>query len=135
MNKLLLAVSALIMSASSAYSLEISGADVAQKISTETAAANIQTAPQSLDKLLNLTDEQRAKRKELRDKNREEINELRKKMQDLRKSGMQSKENREKNRELAEKMRELRKKEMQDFEAILTPEQKAKLENIKNQKR
>lgn len=128
MNKFILTTALVCLTATSAYSLDI---PPVRQAGNPVDAIDSRPAPVSLD----LTDEQIAKRKELREKNREELNDIREQIKELNKSGAKSKEDSEKRRELINKMRELRKKEMQDFEAILTPEQKAKLENIKNQKR
>ncbi|MDD4556193.1 MAG: hypothetical protein PHE89_02540 [Alphaproteobacteria bacterium] len=63
---------------------------------------------------LGLTEEQQTKAKEIREEGRKKVEPLMKEMQEVR-----------------EKMDELRKENMAEFEAILTPEQKAKLEKIK----
>ncbi len=64
-----------------------------------------------MDKFLDLTDEQKAKAKEIREQSRKEIEPLMKEMKTLR-----------------EKMDKIREADMKKFEALLTPEQKAKLE-------
>ena len=67
--------------------------------------------PEKMDKFLNLTDEQKAKAKEIREQSRKEIEPLMKEMKTIR-----------------EKMDKIREADMKKFEAILTPEQKAKFE-------
>ncbi len=67
--------------------------------------------PEKMDKFLDLTDEQKAKAKEIREQSKKEIEPLMKEMKALR-----------------EKMDKIREADMKKFEAILTPEQKAKLE-------
>ena len=67
--------------------------------------------PEKMDKFLGLTDEQKAKAKEIREQSRKEIEPLMKEMKTLR-----------------EKMDKIREADMKKFEALLTPEQKAKLE-------
>lgn len=67
--------------------------------------------PEKMDKFLDLTDEQKAKAKEIREQSRKEIEPLMKEMKTLR-----------------EKMDKIREADMKKFEALLTPEQKAKLE-------
>ncbi len=64
-----------------------------------------------MDKFLDLTDEQKAKAKEIREQSRKEIEPLMNEMKTLR-----------------EKMDKIREADMKKFEALLTPEQKAKLE-------
>ena len=63
---------------------------------------------------LGLTEEQQAKAKEIREEGRKKVEPLMLQMKELR-----------------EKMDEMRKENMAEFEAILTPEQKTKLEKIK----
>ncbi len=65
--------------------------------------------PEKMDKFLDLTDEQKAK--EIREQSRKEIEPLMNEMKTIR-----------------EKMDKIREADMKKFEAILTPEQKAKLE-------
>lgn len=72
--------------------------------------------PEKMDKFLNLTNEQKAKAKEIREQSRKEIEPLMKEMKTIR-----------------EKMDKIREADMKKFEAILTPEQKAKLEARKKQ--
>lgn len=67
--------------------------------------------PEKMDKFLDLTDEQKAKAKEIREQSRKEIEPLMKEMKTLR-----------------EKMDKIRETDMKKFKALLTPEQKAKLE-------
>ena len=67
--------------------------------------------PEKMDKFLDLTDEQKAKAKEIREQSRKEIEPLMKEMKTLR-----------------EKMDKIREADMKKFETLLTPEQKAKLE-------
>lgn len=67
--------------------------------------------PEKMDKFLDLSDEQKAKAKEIREQSRKEIEPLMKEMKALR-----------------EKMDKIREADMKKFEALLTPEQKAKLE-------
>ena len=67
--------------------------------------------PEKMDKFLDLTDEQKAKAKEIREQSRKEIEPLMKEMKTIR-----------------EKMDKIREADMKKFEALLTPEQKAKLE-------
>ena len=67
--------------------------------------------PEKMDKFLDLTDEQKAKAKEIREQSRKEIEPLMNEMKTLRK-----------------KMDKIREADMKKFEALLTPEQKAKLE-------
>ena len=67
--------------------------------------------PEKMDKFLDLTDEQKAKAKEIREQSQKEIEPLMKEMKTIR-----------------EKMDKIREADMKKFEAILTPEQKAKLE-------
>lgn len=67
--------------------------------------------PEKMDKFLDLSDEQKAKAKEIREQSRKQIEPLMKEMKDLR-----------------EKMDKIREADMKKFEALLTPEQKAKLE-------
>ena len=67
--------------------------------------------PEKMDKFLDLTDEQKAKAKEIREQSRKEIEPLMNEMKTLR-----------------EKMDKIREADMKKFEALLTPEQKAKLE-------
>ena len=69
-----------------------------------------------MDKFLDLTDEQKAKAKEIREQSRKEIEPLMKEMKTLR-----------------EKMDKIREADMKKFEALLTPEQKAKLDARKKQ--
>lgn len=63
---------------------------------------------------LGLTEEQKTKAKEIREEGRKKVEPLMEQMKETR-----------------EKMDELRKENMKEFEAILTPEQKVKLEKIK----
>lgn len=72
--------------------------------------------PEKMDKFLDLTDEQKAKAKEIREQSRKEIEPLMKEMKTIR-----------------EKMDKIREADMKKFEALLTPEQKAKLEARKQQ--
>lgn len=67
--------------------------------------------PEKMDKFLDLTDEQKAKAKEIREQSRKEIEPLMDEMKTIR-----------------EKMDKIREADMKKFEALLTPEQKAKLE-------
>lgn len=67
--------------------------------------------PEKMDKFLDLTDEQKAKAKEIREQSRKEIEPLMDEMKTIR-----------------EKMDKIRETDMKKFEALLTPEQKAKLE-------
>lgn len=67
--------------------------------------------PEKIDKFLDLSDEQKAKAKEIREHSRKEIEPLMKEMKTIRK-----------------KMDKIREADMKKFEALLTPEQKAKLE-------
>ena len=67
--------------------------------------------PEKMDKFLDLTDEQKAKAKEIREQSRKEIEPLMDEMKTIR-----------------EKMDKIREGDMKKFEALLTPEQKAKLE-------
>lgn len=67
--------------------------------------------PEKMDKFLDLTDEQKAKAKEIREQSRKEIEPLIDEMKTIR-----------------EKMDKIREADMKKFEALLTPEQKAKLE-------
>ena len=67
--------------------------------------------PEKMDKFLDLSDEQKAKAKEIREQSRKEIEPLMKEMKTIRK-----------------KMDKIREADMKKFEALLTPEQKAKLE-------
>lgn len=67
--------------------------------------------PEKMDKFLDLTDKQKAKAKEIREQSRKEIEPLMKEMKTIR-----------------EKMDKIREADMKKFEALLTPEQKAKLE-------
>lgn len=67
--------------------------------------------PEKMDKFLDLSDEQKAKAKEIREQSRKQIEPLMKEMKALR-----------------EKMDKIREADMKKFEALLTPEQKAKLE-------
>ena len=67
--------------------------------------------PEKMDKFLDLTDEQKAKAKEIREQSRKEIEPLMNEMKTLR-----------------EKMDKIREADMKKFEALLTPEQKAKLD-------
>ena len=67
--------------------------------------------PEKMDKFLDLTDEQKAKAKEIREQSRKEIEPLMKEMKTIR-----------------EKMDKIREADMKKFEALLTPEQKAKME-------
>ena len=67
--------------------------------------------PEKMDKFLDLSDEQKAKAKEIREQSRKEIEPLMKEMKTIR-----------------EKMDKIREADMKKFEALLTPEQKAKLE-------
>ena len=67
--------------------------------------------PEKMDKFLDLTDEQKAKAKEIREQSRKEIEPLMKEMKTIR-----------------EKMDKIREADMKKFEALLTHEQKAKLE-------
>lgn len=67
--------------------------------------------PEKMDKFLDLTDEQKAKAKEIREHSRKEIEPLMDEMKTIR-----------------EKMDKIREADMKKFEALLTPEQKAKLE-------
>ena len=67
--------------------------------------------PEKMDKFLDLTDEQKAKAKEIREQSRKEIEPLMKEMKTIR-----------------EKMDKIREADMKKFEALLTPKQKAKLE-------
>lgn len=70
--------------------------------------------PEKMDKFLDLTDEQKAKAKEIREHSRKEIEPLMDEMKTIR-----------------EKMDRIREADMKKFEALLTPEQKAKLEDRK----
>lgn len=70
--------------------------------------------PEKMDKFLDLTDEQKAKAKEIREQSRKEIEPLMDEMKTIR-----------------EKMDRIREADMKKFEALLTPEQKAKLEASK----
>ena len=70
--------------------------------------------PEKMDKFLDLTDKQKAKAKEIREQSRKEIEPLMKEMKTIR-----------------EKMDKIREADMKKFEALLTPEQKAKLEASK----
>ena len=72
--------------------------------------------PEKMNKFLDLTDEQKAKAKEIREQSKKEIEPLMKEMKTIR-----------------EKMDKIREADMKKFEAILTPEQKAKLEARKQQ--
>lgn len=63
---------------------------------------------------LNLTDEQKAKAKEIREQSRKDIEPLMKEMETIR-----------------EKMDKVREADMKKFEDLLTPEQKAKLDELK----
>ena len=67
--------------------------------------------PEKMDKFLDLTDEQKAKAKEIREQSRKEIEPLMKEMKTIR-----------------EKMDKIREADMKKVEALLTTEQKAKLE-------
>lgn len=67
--------------------------------------------PEKMDKFLDLSDEQKAKAKEIREQSRKEIEPLMKEMKTIR-----------------EKMDKIREADMKKFEALLTLEQKAKLE-------
>lgn len=67
--------------------------------------------PEKMDKFLDLTGEQKAKAKEIREQSQKEIEPLMKEMKNIR-----------------EKMDKIREADMKKFEAILTPEQKAKLD-------
>ena len=67
--------------------------------------------PEKMDKFLDLADEQKAKAEEIREQSRKEIEPLMKEMKTIR-----------------EKMDKIREADMKKFEALLTPEQKAKLE-------
>lgn len=67
--------------------------------------------PEKMDKFLDLTDEQKAKAKEIREQSRKKIEPLMDEMKTIR-----------------EKMDKIREADMKKFEALLTPEQKAKLE-------
>lgn len=67
--------------------------------------------PEKMDKFLDLTDEQKAKAKEIREQSRKEIEPLMDEMKTIR-----------------EKMDKIREADMKKFEALLTPKQKAKLE-------
>lgn len=70
--------------------------------------------PEKMDKFLDLTDEQKAKAKEIREQSRKKIEPLMDEMKTIR-----------------EKMDKIREADMKKFEALLTPEQKAKLEALK----
>lgn len=76
-----------------------------------------QKMSEKIAKDLNLTEEQQAKAKEIREEGRKDIEPLMQEMKDLR-----------------EKMDTKRKANMEEFEKILTPEQKAKFEEMKNKK-
>ena len=65
--------------------------------------------PEKMDSFLNLTDEQKAKAKEIREQSRKDIEPLMQEMKDIR-----------------EKMDKIREADMKKFEALLTPKQKAK---------
>ena len=67
--------------------------------------------PEKMDKFLDLSDEQKAKAKEIREQSRKDSEPLMKEMKTIRK-----------------KMDKIREADMKKFEALLTPEQKAKLE-------
>lgn len=69
---------------------------------------------EKLAKDLNLTDDQQKKAEEIREAGRKKVEPLFKQMDELRK-----------------KMDQLREENMKEFESILTPDQKAKLEKIK----
>ena len=73
--------------------------------------------PEKMDEFLNLTEEQKAKAKEIREQSRQEIEPLMKEMKALR-----------------EKMDKIREADMQKFEALLTPEQKSKLDAAKQKR-
>ena len=75
-----------------------------------------QKMSEKIAKELNLTEEQQAKTREIREEGQKEIEPLMKEMKDLR-----------------EKMDTKRKANLEKFEAILTPEQKAKFEEMKKQ--
>ena len=70
--------------------------------------------PEKMDIFLNLTDEQKAKAKEIREQSRKDIEPLMKEMETIR-----------------EKMDKVREADMKKFEDLLTPEQKAKLDELK----
>ncbi len=67
---------------------------------------------------LGLSEEQKAEAKKIREEGREKVGPLMEEMKQLR-----------------QKMDELRKQNMEEFEKILTPEQKSKLEQIKAEKK
>lgn len=71
-------------------------------------------APLPLEDKLNLTDEQKEQAKKIHEEGRKEIEPLMKEMKELR-----------------EKMDVVRKKNMEEFEKILTPEQKEELDSMK----
>lgn len=73
---------------------------------------------EKLSKELNLTDEQKAQAKKIREEGKEKIKPLMKEMKELR-----------------EKIDEARKENMKEFENILTAEQKAQFEKIKAEKK
>ena len=72
---------------------------------------HMQKMEQDLAKKLSLTDAQQEKAKEIRQKGREQM------------------------KEMHEKMQKLRQENMKEFENILTPEQKEKFEEIKNERK
>ena len=71
-------------------------------------------SPEKMESFLNLSEEQKAKAKKIREESRKETEPLMQKMNAIRK-----------------RMDEIHKADMQKFEALLTPEQKAKLDEVK----
>lgn len=119
MNKFLLTTALSTVIAFSAYSNAFAEAAAnpaepvqqAEKMPKQHKEMRKRPEPEKMDKFLDLTDEQKAKAKEIREESRKEIEPLMKEMKTLR-----------------EKMDKIREADMKKFEAILTPEQKAKLE-------
>ena len=111
MTKLLLTTALSTLIAFSAYSNAFAEAVANPAEPVQQTEMRKRPEPEKMDKFLDLTDEQKAKAKEIREQSRKEIEPLMDEMKTIR-----------------EKMDKIREADMKKFEALLTPEQKAKLE-------
>ena len=145
------AISTMILSQSITYAATAPAADQQPNVKTEQTKVCPKKMPErpKLDDRLNLTEEQRQKAHEIRMKGHEQIKpvfeQIKAKKQEIKEIKMSnlSEEKKQKKieplkndlRKLKTEVRKIHEENMKEFEAILTPEQKAEFEKIKQQGR
>ncbi len=147
----LAAIATMILSQSISYAATTPAADQQPNAKTEQTKVCPKKMPErpKLDDRLNLTEEQRQKAHEIRMKGHEQIKpvfeQIKAKKQEIKEIKMSnlSEEKKQKKieplkndlRKLKTEVRKIHEENMKEFEAILTPEQKAEFEKIKQQGR